>query len=188
MNDRIEFFRHNIGDEEIQEVNAVLRSIFLTTGDKVYLFEKHLGEYLGIPFVIGLTSATGALHLSLLACDIGPGDEVITTPMSFIASANSIIMAGATPVFVDVEPQTGNINAELIEEAVTERTKAILPVHLYGNMCDMHALRSIADRKGLVIIEDCAHALESRRDGIRAGHSGGNGLFQLLRHKEHHQR
>jgi len=179
MNDRIEFFRHNIGDEEIQEVNAVLRSIFLTTGDKVSLFEKGLGEYLGIPYVIGLTSATGALHLSLLACDIGPGDEVITTPMSFIASANSIIMAGATPVFVDVEPQTGNINAGMIEEAVTEHTKAILPVHLYGNMCDMNSLQDIAGRKGLVIIEDCAHALESRRDGIRAGHSGETSCFSF---------
>jgi len=179
MDKKIEFFRHNIGDEEIGEAEAVLRSIFLTTGEKVSLFENNLAGYLGIPFVVGLTSATAALHLSLLACDIGPGDEVITTPMSFIASSNAVIMAGATPVFVDVEARTGNLNAELVEDAVTERTKAILPVHLYGNMCDMKRLRDTADRKGLYIIEDCAHALESGRDGIRAGHLGDTCCFSF---------
>ncbi len=179
MKKRIEFFRHNIGEEEIREVNAVLRSIFLTTGEKVALFEKQMGEYLGISHVVGLTSATAALHLSLLACDIGPGDEVITTPMSFIASTNAIIMAGATPVFVDVERETGNINTDLVEGVLTERTKAILPVHLYGNMCDMYSLRGIADRRGLSIIEDCAHALESRRKGIRSGHMGETACFSF---------
>ncbi len=118
-------------------------------------------------------SCTAALHLSLLAYGIGKGDEVITTPMTFVATADSIIQAGARPVFVDVEPGTGNINAGLIERAITENTMAIMPVHLYGQMCDMLKLRSIVNKKhSMVIIEDAAHAVEANRDGVRVGHIG----------------
>jgi dTDP-4-amino-4,6-dideoxygalactose transaminase len=179
MREKVEFFRHNIGDREIAEVNETLRSIFLTTGEKVKRFEERLAHYLGLPYVIGLTSATAGLHLSLIACGIGVGDEVITTPMSFIASANSILMAGAVPVFVDVEKETGNISADLVEAALTGKTKALLPVHLYGSLCDMRKLRDIADRHGLAIIEDAAHALESERDGIRVGTLGGTACFSF---------
>ncbi len=166
---KIEFFRHNIGQEDIDRVNEVLRSVFLTTGQVVGEFEAAFAGYLGARHAIGVTSCTAALHLSLLGLNIGPGDEVITTPMSFCATANAILHAGAQPVFVDVEEETGNLNADLIEAAITERTRAVLPVHLYGQMCDMKKIRALADRYGLKIIEDAAHAIESSRDGIRVG-------------------
>jgi len=166
---RIEFFKHNINDEDIKRVNSVLRSIFLTTGEVVKEFEEKFSTYIGSRYTIGVTSCTAALHLSLLAGGIGPGDEVITTPMSFCATANSILHAGARPVFVDVEEDTGNINHELIEKAITERTKAIIPVHLYGQMCNMKEIKRIADRYNLNIIEDAAHSIEAIRDGIKPG-------------------
>lgn len=134
---KVEFFKHNIEGEDIERAVSVLNSIFLTTGDVVSEFEKEFSSYLGIRHTVGITSCTAALHLSLLAWGIGPGDEVITTPMSFCATSNSIIHAGAGPVFVDVEKDTGNINAGLIENAITDKTRAIIPVHLYGQMCDM---------------------------------------------------
>lgn len=166
---RIEFYKHNIGQQDIENAIQVLNSIFLTTGEQVAEFEKKFSQYLGCRHTVGVTSCTAALHLSLLAYGVGPGDEVITTPMTFIASANSVLYTGATPVFVDVEPETGNINADLIEHAVTSKTKAILPVHLYGQMCDMKKIREIADKRGLAVIEDAAHAIEAARDGVRPG-------------------
>jgi len=166
---RIEFFKHNINDEDIKRVNSVLRSIFLTTGEVVKEFEEKFSTYIGSRYTVGVTSCTAALHLSLLAGGIGPGDEVITTPMSFCATANSILHAGARPVFVDVEEDTGNLNHELIEKAITERTKAIIPVHLYGQMCNMKEIKRIADRYNLKIIEDAAHSIEAIRDGIKPG-------------------
>jgi len=164
---KVEFFRHNIGPEEIGKVTEVLKSVFLTTGDVVGEFEDEFSEYLKCKHTVGVTSGTAALHLSLQACGIRPGDEVITTPMSFVATANSILHTGAKPVFVDVESQTGNIDANLIEDAINEKTKAILPVHLYGQMVDMQKIKEIADRHGLVIIEDSAHCIEGTRDGFR---------------------
>ena len=169
---KIEFFRHNIDERDIARVKAVLTSLFLTTGGEVAEFERKFSAYTGIGHTVGLTSCTAALHLSLLALGIGRGDEVITTPMSFCATSNSVIHAGARPVFVDVEPDTGNIDAALIEKAVTPRTKAIIPVHLYGQMCDMKKIREIADRRGLAVIEDAAHAIEAGRDGVRVGQLG----------------
>ena len=166
---KIEFFRHNIDDKDRKRANDVLRSIFLTTGREVKKFEYTFSQYVNLKHSIGLTSCTAALHLSLIALGIGPGDEVITTPMSFCATANAILHAGARPVFVDVEEETGNINAELIEAAITGKTKAIMPVHLYGQMCDMKKIRSLADHYQLRIIEDAAHAIEASRDSIRVG-------------------
>ena len=131
---RVEFYKHNISQKDIDNVVKVLNSLFLTTGEVVEEFERKFSQYLACKYTVGVTSCTAALHLSLLAHGIGPGDEVITTPMTFIASVNSIIYAGAVPVFVDVEPETGNIDAGLIESAITPKTKAILPVHLYGQM------------------------------------------------------
>lgn len=167
---RIEFFQHNINRDDIRRVNSVMKSIFLTTGKEVGEFELKFSDYTALKHTIGLTSCTAALHLSLLALGIVPGDEVITTPLSFCATSNSILHAGARPVFVDVEEETGNLNAELIESAITEKTKAIIPVHLYGQMCDMKKIRSIALNHNLKIIEDAAHAIEASRDGIRVGH------------------
>ncbi len=167
--ERIEFYKHNIGPDEIASVTTVLESLFLSTGSVVGDFETRFAAYLGAPIVVGLTSCTAALHLALLAHDIGPGDEVITTPMTFVATANAILHTGARPVFVDVEPETGNLDARRVEAAITPRTRAILPVHLYGQMCDMRALREIANRHSLVVVEDAAHALEAERDGVRPG-------------------
>ncbi|MDP2105900.1 MAG: DegT/DnrJ/EryC1/StrS aminotransferase family protein, partial [Desulfobulbaceae bacterium] len=121
------------------------------------------------PHSVGLNSCTAALHLALLALDIGPGDEVITTPMTFIATATAILHTGAKPVFVDVEQDTGLMDPEAVVAAITPATKAILPVHLYGSMCDMRRLRTIADAYGLFIIEDCAHCIEGMRDGVQPG-------------------
>src|SRR4030042_2334940 len=133
---KVEFFKHSINNEDIDRVSRVLRSIFLTTGKAVAELEKRFALYLNAEDVVGVTSCTAALHLSLLTLGIKPGDEVITTPMSFCATANAILHAGGRPVFVYVEEETGNINADLIEAAITKKTKAILPVHLYGQMCD----------------------------------------------------
>ncbi|MDP3981375.1 MAG: DegT/DnrJ/EryC1/StrS family aminotransferase [Chlamydiota bacterium] len=154
---------------DVERVKNVLKSIFLTTGTVTAEFEKKFAGYTGLKEVVGVNSCTAALHLSLLALGIGPGDEVITTPMTFIATATSILHAGAKPVFVDVEKDTGLIDINTIEKAITSRTKAIISVHLYGTMADMAAIKDIADRYNLKIIEDCAHCIEGERDGIRPG-------------------
>lgn len=177
--EKIEFFRHSIDEVDIERVNDVLRSIFLTTGAEVEEFEKLFSSYVGASYAVGVTSCTAALHLSLLALGIGHGDEVITTPMSFCATSNAIIHAGAEPVFVDVEEETGNINADLIEQAITEKTKAIIPVHLYGQMCDMRRIHEIARKYNLRIIEDAAHAIESERDGIKVGQLSDTACFSF---------
>lgn len=166
---KIEFFKHSINDEDIERVNEILRSIFLTTGEVVSEFENLFSHYIGTRHTVGLTSCTAALHLSLISLGIGPGDEVITTPMSFCATSNAVMHAGARPVFVDAEEETGNLNADLIERAITEKTRAIIPVHLYGQMCDMKRIRELADKYNLKVIEDAAHSIESSRDDVRVG-------------------
>ncbi len=176
---KVEFFKHNLGDEEINEAVKALRSLFLTTGKCVDNLEEALAAYLDTKYAVGLTSCTGALHLALLAAEVGPGDEVITTPMSFVATANSICMTGATPIFVDVEKDTGNIDPDLIEKAITQKTKAILPVHLYGQMVDMRKILSIAKKHNLLVIEDSAHALEAERDGIKPGQKSFGSCFSF---------
>jgi dTDP-4-amino-4,6-dideoxygalactose transaminase len=166
---KIEFYKHNLGKRELVELKKVFNSIFLSTGPKTAEFEKKLAKYLGVKYVVGTSSGTAALHLALLALNIGPGDEVITTPFSFVATANAILYVGAKPVFVDVEKDTGNIDASLIEKAITKKTKAIIPVHLYGQMCDMKKINKIAKKYKLKVVEDAAHCLEGKRDGIRPG-------------------
>lgn len=166
---KVEFYRHNIEETDIKKAVEVLHSIFLTTGPTTAEFEQKFSRYVGLKETVGVNSCTGALHLSLLALGIGPGDEVITTPMTFIASATSILHAGAKPVLVDVEEDTGLMDVSKVEGAVTPRTKAIMPVHLYGSMVDMIAVRAIADRHNLKIVEDSAHCIEGERDGVRPG-------------------
>jgi UDP-4-amino-4-deoxy-L-arabinose-oxoglutarate aminotransferase len=165
----VEFYRHDLGTPELDAMAGVLKGAILTTGDTVAEFERKFAAYLGRKHALGVTSCTGAMHMALLALGIGEGDEVITTPMTFIATAAAILEAGARPVFVDVEPDTGNIDATKVEAAITKRTRAILPVHLYGLLCDMRALRAIADKHGLAIIEDAAHCVEGIRDGVKPG-------------------
>src|SRR5262249_36398660 len=165
----IPFFQHDLGTEEVEAFRVALAGPILTTGDAVASFERRLADFLAVPHAIGMTSCTAALHLALLALGIGPGDEVLTTPMPFIATPTAILQAGARPVFVDVEPDTGNLDAARLETVIGPRTRAIMPVHLFGQMCDMRAIRAIADRHRLVVIEDAAHCLEGLRDGIRPG-------------------
>lgn len=169
MSQKIPFFQHDLGKPELDAIAEVIAGPILTTGDTVARFESEFASYLGCKHALGVTSCTGAMHMALLALGVGPGDEVITTPMTFIATATAIMEAGAKPVFVDVEPDTGNIDATKIEAAITEKTRVILPVHLYGHMCDMKTIRKIADRHNLSIIEDCAHCVEGERDGIKPG-------------------
>jgi dTDP-4-amino-4,6-dideoxygalactose transaminase len=165
----IPFFQHDLGQAELDAVAEVFAGPILTTGATVERFERLFADYLGVRHALGATSCTGALHLSLLALGVGPGHEVITTPLTFIATATAILEAGARPVFVDVEGDTGNLDAARVEAAITPRTRAIVPVHLYGQMCDMRALRTVADRHGLAIVEDAAHCVEGERDGVRPG-------------------
>jgi dTDP-4-amino-4,6-dideoxygalactose transaminase len=176
---KVEFYRHALGLEEIAEVTRTLQTIFLTTAERNREFEGLFAEYLGVRDVATVSSCTAALHLALIALGIGPGDEVITTPMSFVATANAVQMVGAVPVFVDVDPRTGLINLNLIEAAITPRTKAVMPVHLYGQMVDMRRLREIADRHRLLIVEDAAHAIEAERDGVRPGQLGDVACFSF---------
>jgi UDP-4-amino-4-deoxy-L-arabinose-oxoglutarate aminotransferase len=166
---KIPFYHHDLGQAEIDAFASVIRGPILTTGDVVLEFERRFSAYLGIAHTVGVTSWTGGAHIALIELGIGPGDEVITTPLTFIATSTAIIQAGAIPVFVDVEPHTGNLDVRLVGAAITPRTKAIMPVHLYGQMCDMRALRLLADKHKLAIIEDCAHCVEGERDGIRPG-------------------
>ncbi len=177
--DHIQFFKHNIEKTDIENATDVLNSVFLTTGDSVSRFENAFSKYLSAGHGVGITSCTAALHLSLLAWGIGSGDEVITTSMSFCATSNAILHAGAVPVFVDVEEETANINADLIESAINTKTKAILPVHLYGQMCDMRRINEIAQDHKLIVIEDAAHCIEGRRDGIKPGQLGHAACFSF---------
>lgn len=176
---KIEFYKHNLAKEEKQKVLECLDGIFLTTGAYVSEFEKKFAAYLNLKYAVGLTSCTAALHLSLLALGIGKNDEVITTPMTFIATATAIMHTGAKPVFVDVEKDTGLIDHDKIESAITKNTKAIIPVHLYGQMCNMRRIKEIADNYNLKIIEDAAHCIEGERDGIRPGQIGDVACFSF---------
>jgi UDP-4-amino-4-deoxy-L-arabinose-oxoglutarate aminotransferase len=166
---RIPFYRHDLGAPEVEAFRAALAGPILTTGDVVADFERRFAAALACEHAVGVTSCTGGLHLALLALGVGPGDEVVTTPMTFIATATAILQAGARPVFVDVEPETGNLDVARLEAALTPRTRAVVPVHLFGQMCDMRALRATADRHGLVVVEDAAHCVEGTRDGVRPG-------------------
>lgn len=158
-----------IGEEEIAEVVATLRSGWLGTGPRTARFEADFRQYVGCAHAVALSSCTAGLHLALEALGIGPGDEVITTPLTFSATANVVVHAGARPVFADVDPATMNLDPEAVARAVTARTRAILPVHLAGRPCDMDALRAIAARHGLRVVEDAAHATEARYRGRPIG-------------------
>lgn len=167
-----------IGEEEKQAVMAVLDSGMIVQGPRVAEFEKQFAAVCGTKYAVATSSGTTALHLAMLAHGIGPGDEVITTPFTFIASVNSILYAGATPVLVDIEEDTFNIDPQAVEKAITPRTKAILCVHLFGHLCDMDALQAIADKHGLVIIEDACQSVGGLYKGKAAG-SFGTGTFSL---------
>lgn len=147
-----------IEDDDIQAVVDSLKSNWISKGPKTMEFEKRFAEYVGVKHAIALNSCTAGLHLALVAAEIGPGDEVITTAMTFAASANVIVHCGATPVLVDIDPKTMNIDPAKIEEKITPRTKAIIPVHLAGLPCEMDEIMAIAKRHNLFVLEDAAHA------------------------------
>jgi dTDP-4-amino-4,6-dideoxygalactose transaminase/nucleoside-diphosphate-sugar epimerase len=170
----LSFSQPQIGLEEEQEVLDTLRSGWLTTGPKVHRFEKELAEYTGAAHAIAVSSCTAALHLSLAALDIGPGDEVITSPITFPATANVVVHLGATPVFADIDPRTLNIDPLEIERRITPRTKAILPVHFGGQPADMDAIYAIAVRHNLAVIEDAAHAIGAEYRGRKVGNLAGS--------------
>jgi UDP-4-amino-4-deoxy-L-arabinose-oxoglutarate aminotransferase len=176
---KVEFYRHQLGDDEATAWRRVLDTLFLTLGPQVAAFEEDLGRYLvrgregaTPPHVVGTNSCSMGLVLALRALGVKPGDEVITTPMTFAATTNAILHLGATPRFVDVEAATGLIDPEAVRAAVGPRTVGILPVHLYGQLADMKALRAAADARGLFIVEDSAHGVEMERDGVRPGDLG----------------
>lgn len=161
-----------IEDDEIKEVIDTLHSNWLSKGPKTVDFEKKFTEYVHAEHGIGLNSCTAGLHISQLAAGIGKGDEVITTPYTFVASANTIIHTGATPVFVDIDPVTMNIDPKKIEEKITSRTKAIIPVHFAGYPCDMDPIMEIAKKHNLIVIEDAAHAVYTKYKGRSIGSIG----------------
>ncbi|MCM0755427.1 DegT/DnrJ/EryC1/StrS family aminotransferase [Desulfovibrio aminophilus] len=165
--------------EEVDEVVASMRSGWLGTGPKVARFQTDFAAYVGAPHAAALNSCTAALHLALVALDLKPGDEVITTPLTFCASVNAIIHAGATPVLADVDPRTMNIDPERVREKITPRTRAILPVHFAGRPCDMDALTALAREHGLFLVEDCAHAIETTWRGRHVGAFGDLGCFSF---------
>jgi dTDP-4-amino-4,6-dideoxygalactose transaminase len=162
-----------IGEEEINEVVATLRSSWITTGPKTVRFEEEFSRHLGAPKALALNSCTAGLHTALVTLGIGPGDEVITTPMTFAASVNVIEHVGARPVMVDVEPDTLNIDTAKIEAAITPRTKAIIPVHYSGHPVELDAILELAHEYRLAVIEDAAHALPAKYKGRFIG-SGPN--------------
>jgi perosamine synthetase len=167
-----------IGHEERSVLLDVLASGMLVQGPRVAELERQFAALVGVPYAVAVSSGTAALHLALLAHGIGPGDEVITTPFTFVATVNSILYTGALPVFADVDAATFNVEPEQVEAAVTSRTRAIMPVHLFGQCCDMDAILDIARRHGLAVIEDAAQAVNATYRGRQAG-SFGTGCFSL---------
>lgn len=163
------FSRPSLGQEEIDEIIDSIHSGWITTGPKVERFAGNLSQYIGAPFVAPVSSATAGLHLALLAHGIGPGDEVITTPLTFAATANVIVLAGATPIFADIDPKTLQIRPEEVEKKITPRTRAIVPVHFAGQPADVDTLMDLANKHGLVVIEDAAHAIGTEYKQKRIG-------------------
>ena len=168
---KVEFYRHQLGEEELNGVKEVLGSLFLTTGPKTREFEQSFASYLGVDGCLGVTSWTMGNFITLKALDIGPGDKVLTTPLTYVATANTILHVGAKPVFADVDPITGNLDPEAARKALAANkdVKAMIVVHLYGQMADMKALSELAKEFGVFLIEDCAHCVEGVRDGVRPG-------------------
>ncbi len=162
-----------LGEEEIAEVVDSLRSGWITTGPKTKRFEQEFAKFVQAPAALALSSCTAALHTALVAAGIGPGDEVITTPMTFTATVAVIEHVGATPVLVDIEPDTLNIDPVLVAAAVTEHTKAVIVVHYGGHPCDLDAIQAICDEHGLLLVEDAAHAIPAKYKGRMIG-SGSN--------------
>ena len=179
----LSFSKPTIGQEEIDEVVDTLRSGWLTTGPKARRFEESFAGYVDAQHAIAVSSCTAALHLSLLAVGCGPGDEVIVPDMTFVATTNSVIHAGARPVLADVDPVTWNITVQEIERRITPHTKAIVPVHFAGLPCDIDAIRDLARSRGIAVVEDCAHAVGAEYKGRVVGSGEGPCAFSFYANK-----
>ena len=171
---------HNLKDEIDSAVLDAIESTQFILGPNVTSFEQEAASYLGVPHAVTCASGTDALHLAVLAAGIGSGDEVITTPFTFIATAEAICYTGAKPVFVDIDPHTFNINPDLIEAAITPRTKAVMPVHIFGQPADMAAIRNICNKHSLLLIEDSAQSFGASVNGIMTGAIGSIGCFSFF--------
>jgi len=166
------FGRPRISEEEIAAVADVLRSGWLGMGERTLEFERAFADYCGAGHAVAVSSCTAGLHLSLAALDVGPGDEVVTTPMTFAATVNAILAVGATPVLVDIDPRTLNVEPAAVAAAITPRTRALLPVHFGGRALDLTGLGALARERGLSLVEDAAHAVGARHAGARVGGHG----------------
>ena len=165
----IPYGRQWIEDDDVRAVVDTLKSDYLTTGPKVKEFEQSFAEYTGAKYAVAVSSGTAALHCACHCAGIEKGDEVITTPITFAASANSILYCGGTPVFADIDPETYNIDTDKIESLITKKTKAILPVDFAGQPCDLEKIKEIAKKNGLIIIEDASHALGADYKKLKIG-------------------
>jgi dTDP-4-amino-4,6-dideoxygalactose transaminase len=174
----------DITQAEIEAVNAVLRTPFLSIGPHIKAFEAAIADYTGARFAVGVNSGTSGLHLAVIAAGIQEGDEVITPSFSFIASANAVLYERGTPVFVDIDPLTGNLDPALIEAVITERTRAIMPVHAFGQPADMDPILEIAHRHQLRVIEDACEAIGAEYKGRMAGTIGDVGVFAFYPNKQ----
>jgi len=173
------FSRPAISQAAIDEVVACLKSGWITTGPRVAQFTEELKEYFSAPYALPLASATAGLHLALLAMDLQPGDEVITTPLTFAATLNTIVLAGGKPVLVDIDPATLNMDLNLLEDAITEKTKVILPVHFAGLPIDLDQLYELAEARGIRVLEDAAHAIGTEYKNKRIGSFGDTQVFSF---------
>jgi dTDP-4-amino-4,6-dideoxygalactose transaminase len=173
------FSRPTISEAAIEDVVNCLRSGWITTGPKVTQFTDDLKAYLDAPYVLPVMSATAGLHFALLAMNLSPGDEVITTPLTFAATLNMIVQAGGKPVLVDIDPKTLNMDANQLEDAITECTRVILPVHFAGLAVDLDPMYAIAEKYGLRVLEDAAHAIGSEYKGKRIGSFGDTQVFSF---------
>jgi dTDP-4-amino-4,6-dideoxygalactose transaminase len=177
----VSFYRHSLGSDDVASVAAVLQSPFLTTGKVARAVEVQLTEYFDLPHALLVNSWTNGALALLLALELKPGDEVIVPAMTFIATANVVELAGGTPVFVDVDPATMLMTPQGVRQALTERTRAVVPVHLYGQMCDIARMRQVLDsyRSGILLIEDCAHCFEGEFNGEKPGRHSDAAIFSF---------
>jgi len=176
-------FGSEYGTEEAAAIMAVLAADAPTAGPEVAAFQREFADYVGVKHALAVTNGTSALEMAMIAIGVGEGDEVITTPLTWVATANAVVTRGATPVFADVDPRTLNLDPAAVEAKITPRTRALLPVHLYGQCADMAGLRALADRHGLALVEDAAHVPGGEFHGRKAGSLGDLGCFSFHEQK-----
>lgn len=179
MNEGVEFYRHDLGVAELEAVRETLSSLFLTQGPTAARFERAFADWLETPEIVTVSSASMGLVLLLRALGVGPGDEVITTPLTFVATSNAALHLGARVVFADVDPRTGLLCPEAVRAALSPRTRAIVAVHLYGQLADVPRLKAIADAHGCALVEDAAHAVEGRLGDVRPGSHSDGAVFSF---------